>query len=454
MPLRRLVRLATRRLAAGVQRGVEVGGRAARVAAPVVGGASKRKAAAKGGHTAAWLKARRGGGRADKTRVDKARPDKSRGGKTWGGKGRTGKAATKRGRKAARRPAAPLGVLDALGFFIAAGLIVATAARSPAAHAAATAAAEPGRGRLAEHPLAIPAKGWRDILKRTWTNFNNDRIMDTAGGVTFFSLLALFPALAAFVSLYGLFFDRHDLAKQLSLASGFVPRDILTFFAGELTRIASSGSGKLGTAFAVSLLLSLWSANGAVKALFGGLNVAYEERETRGFLHLTALTLAFTLGGIVFALAAIGAVVVAPAALQFLHVDAGGAWLAALRWPVILLVLALGLSVVYRYGPSRSKPNWRWITPGGLLAAVLWLVASLLFSWYVASIANFNKTYGSLGAVVGFMTWLWYSTIIVLVGAELNAEIEHQTTVDTTAGGPRPPGERGAAMADSVGEAR
>ena len=423
MPLRRLVRLATRRFASGVRGSAVAAGRAA--AALQTPPKSKRGAKASFKRGASPAKSAR-----------KAHPKPVR-----------------RGRKPVRRRvAAPLGVLDAQGVFIAAGLFLATAPGPRTA--AAVAAAEPDRGRRARHPLAIPAKGWRDILGRTWTNFNNDRIMATAGGVTFFALLALFPALGAFVSLYGLFFDRHDIAKQLTLLSGFVPGDVVTFFSGELTRIAASGGGKLGVAFAVSLLLSLWSANGAVKALFGGLNVAYEERETRGFVQLTALTLGFTLGGIAFALLAITAVVVAPAALTFLHVDAGGWWLATLRWPALLAMLAFGLSVIYRFGPSRRQPRWRWITPGGLLAAVLWLGASLLFSWYVSNFAHFNKTYGSLGAVVGFMTWLWYSTIIVLVGAELNAEIEHQTTVDTTVGGPRPPGVRGAAMADSVGEAR
>ena len=204
----------------------------------------------------------------------------------------------------------------------------------------------------------------------------------------------------------------------------------------------------------MSLVLSLWSGAGAVRALVDGLNVAYEEKETRTFIHVTVLTLGLTVGAILFALLAVAAVVVAPALMTFLRLDAGAGWIAALRWPALVVVLALGLSLVYRYGPSRAQPRWRWITPGGILAAVLWLAASLAFSWYVANFANFNKTYGSLGAVVGFMTWLWYSTIIVLFGAELNAEIEHQTGVDTTAGQSRPLGARGAAMADTVGAAR
>ena len=368
------------------------------------------------------------------------------------------------------------GRLDALGFFIAAGLIVAwprersvwrtwkeegwrgLMAPPPATVTAGAPhqadVAEPGRGRAASHPAQIPLPGWKDILVRTWKEFNDDRIMATAGGVTFFTLLALFPAMAAFVSLYGLFLDVATAREHLNFLSGFLPRDALNFVGDEMSRIAAGGGGKLSLAFAASLLLSLWSANGAVKALFDGLNVAYGERERRSFVKLNLLALGFTVGAIAFAILAVAAVVAAPVAMRFLHVDAGGWWLAALRWPVLLVLLALLLSAVYRFGPSRQKPRWRWITPGGVLAAVLWLAASLLFSWYVAEFANFNKTYGSLGAVVGFMTWLWYSTIIVLLGAELNAEIEHQTAVDTTTGSPQPMGARGARMADTLGESK
>lgn len=399
-------------------------------------------------------------------------------------KGRTRVAKPPRPKTARKpRPAAPMGAIDALGFILAAGALLAwpreggsgwervrrtvrekglvnaaAAALAAPLHAQiaardpqAAALAEPGRGRDAAHPLAIPPGGWADILRRTWSEFNQDRIVATAGGVTFFSLLAMFPALAAFVSLYGLFFDVSQAREHLKIISGFVPHDIVAFIGDEMTRIASGGGGKLGVAFAISLLLSLWSANGAVKALFDGLNVAYGERESRGIVKLNLISLGFTFGALLFTLLAIAAVVAAPAVLGFLHLDAGSVWLAELRWPVLLALLGLGLSAVYRYGPSRQHPRWVWITPGGLLAAVLWMAASLLFSWYVANFGHFNKTYGSLGAVVGFMTWLWYSTIIVLFGAELNAEIEHQTAVDTTTGHARPMGARGAKMADTLG---
>ena len=385
--------------------------------------------------------------------------------------------------KAERVPV--LGRMEAFGFFVAAGVILAAAVsrsgRAPGVvasgggrgtpvlaglldlisahpHVPASPAhaerAEPGRGRAAESPSEIPPRGWRDVLARTFAEFGRDRIMSVAAGVTFFALLALFPAIGAFVSLYGLVADVHQAERQLSLLRGIVPPGVIDFVGGEMKRIAAARSGGLGLAFAVSLLISLWSANGAVKALFDGLNVAYEERESRGLVKLNLISLAFTLGGLLFVALALSAVVVVPIVLHVLHLDrVGGAWLAELRWPVLLLITAGLISLIYAIGPSRTRPRWSWITWGGGFAAVLWVGASLLFSWYVADFAHYDKTYGSLGAVVGFMTWIWYSTIIVLFGAELNSELEHQTAVDTTVGAPKPMGARGAKMADTLGAA-
>ena len=326
---------------------------------------------------------------------------------------------------------------------------------------ASVAAAEqalPDRGRSAEHPFQIPASGWRDIGARVAADFGRDRIMATAGGVTFFSLLALFPALAAFVSLYGLFADVHTVREQLRILAGFMPHDILNFVGEEIIRIADGKKGGLGVAFVLSLLFSLWSANGAVKALFDGLNVAYEERERRSFVRLNLISLGFTLGSLLFSVLALATIVAAPVALGFvrsrLHLDMDDLWWAELRWPAMLAILVGALSLLYRFGPSREHARWAWLTPGSLFAALMWVAASLAFSFYVSNFGHFNATYGSLGAVIGFMTWLWYSTIIVLVGAELNSEIEHQTAVDTTTGPAKAMGERGAKMADTLGETR
>jgi len=310
---------------------------------------------------------------------------------------------------------------------------------------------EPGRGRSARSPLQIPWRGWRDILWRTWKGFNRDQIPTVAGGMTFFLLLAMFPGLTAFVSLYGLFADVHDVLEQVEALGGVAPRPAVVFLGEQMIRIAQQRTSTLSLAFATSLLLSIWSAGSGMKALFRGLNVAYEERERRGFVVLTATSLAFTLGTILFLLAWVGLVVALPQVLPFFHPLTP--WLHALRWPVLLALTVLVLALVYRYGPSREHARWRWVTWGGAVAALLWLGASALYSWYVANLAHYDRTFGSLGAAVGGLIWLWLSSVVVLFGAELNAEIEHQTAVDSTTGPPLPMGKRGATMADTVGPA-
>lgn len=314
-------------------------------------------------------------------------------------------------------------------------------------------ASEPGRGRAATKPQEVPALGWKDIALRTWRSLNADRLPAVAGGIAFYGLLSLFPTMAAFVSLYGLFFDVATAQQQLSYLTGVVPADVLTFIGEEMTRIAGSRGSDLSLTFGVSLLLALWGANAASKALFDGLNVAYHEREKRNFIKLNLQTLAFTLGAIVFLILAVGAIVVVPVLFNLLPLGIGAALLSLLRWPILVGFMTLGLAALYRFGPSRRPARWRWLTAGAVTAAVLWLVASLAFSWYVSNIANYAATYGSLGAVVGLMMWLYVSALVVLLGAELNSELEHQTAVDTTTGGRRPMGRRGAVVADSLGEA-
>src|SRR3954452_21211986 len=314
---------------------------------------------------------------------------------------------------------------------------------------------EHGRGREATSPHEIPAKGWKDILWRTYEEINKDRILAVAAGVTFYGLLALFPALAALVSIYGLFADPATIQDHLNLLSGVLPGGALDIIGEQVKRITSKGSGTLGFTFFSGLAISLWSANAGVKAVFDALNVAYGEEEKRGFIALNLRSLAFTLGMIVFALVAIGAIVVVPVLLNFIGLGKVTEWTISLaRWPVLLGAIVLVLAVLYRYGPSRDTAQWRWISAGSLVAAVVWGISSMLFSWYVANFGNYNETYGSLGAVIGFMTWMWLSTTVVLVGAELNAEIEHQTAHDTTEGPQKPLSARGARMADSVGAAK
>ena len=324
-------------------------------------------------------------------------------------------------------------------------------ALTPGAEVASVAAAEPGRGRAAESPQDIPARGWRDIFSRTSREFNSDRIPAVAGGVTFFGLLAVFPGLAAFVSLYGLFADVKAAREQLRLLAGLVPRDALNFMGEQMIRLAGDEAPKLGLAFAFSLLLSLVSANAGMKALFDGLNIAYEEREKRSLIKLNLISLGFTLAALVFLLTAFAAVVAVPIALALVGLKGVGL-MAVLRWPLLFGGAVLALEVFYRYGPSRERAQWRWITCGSVAGAGLWLAASMAFSFYVSHFAHYDRTYGSLGAAVGFMSWMWLSIIVVLAGAELNAEIEHQTAVDSTTGEPQVMGKRGARMADTLGK--
>jgi len=311
-----------------------------------------------------------------------------------------------------------------------------------------------GRGRTATSPPDIPAKGWKDILLRVYRGVSDDRIVANAAGVVFFALLALFPAIAALVSIYGLFADPTTISQHLDSASGVMPGGALDVIRDQLTRLTSQGSATLGVSFVIGLAISLWSANGGIKALFDALNVVYEEKEERSFIRLNATSLAFTLGVLLFLLIALAAVIALPVALNHLPLKSVTALVLKIaRWPMLLILVGLALALIYCHGPSRRKAQWRWISPGSALAAISWIIASLLCSWYAANFGSYNKTYGSLGAVIGFMTWMWLSIIVILIGGKLNAEIEHQSARDSTAGRGKPLGRRGAKMADTVGEA-
>lgn len=312
---------------------------------------------------------------------------------------------------------------------------------------------EPGRGRAAVKPTDFPKAGWTDILWRVWKAFGGDRLGATAAGVAFYVVLGVFPGLSAFVSLYGLFFDPATAREQLRLFYGLLPPDALQLLGEQMTRIAGAPSPGLGLAFFFSLALALWSANGAVKALFDGLNVAYHETEKRSIIRFNLMTLGFTLGGIVFILTVVSAVVLAPLAFAVFGVD-GAQVFAVARWPLLFIVNVFVLQIVYRYGPSRQRPRWRWVTWGSVIAAAVWMAASAGFSWYLQTFARYQVTYGSLGAFAGFMVWTWLSILILLLGAELNASMEHQTAQDTTTGAPLPLGDRGALVADTIGPRR
>ncbi len=311
------------------------------------------------------------------------------------------------------------------------------------------------RGRYAAAPSDIPSSGWKDILLRVYNDISSHRILAIAAGVTFYALLAVFPAIAALVSLYGLFADPGTIASNLDKLSAILPGGAVDVVRDQITLVASKGHGTLGATFMFGLAVALWSANAGVKALFDALNVVYDEQEKRGFIRLNAISLLFTTASIVFLLLALAAMVAFPVALQALGFGAGRAVIVRLiSAPILFAIVVVGLALLYRYGPSRDAPRWRWISWGSVFAAAGWIIVSMLFSWYAANFGSFNKTYGSLGAVVGFMMWIWLSAIVILIGAELNAEMEHQTARDTTSGRPKPMGWRGATMADTVGAPR
>jgi membrane protein len=313
-------------------------------------------------------------------------------------------------------------------------------------------AVERGRGRRARTPSEIPWRGWKDVFVRTYREILDDRLLALAAGVAFYSLVALFPAIAAGVSSYALFANVATISKHLSIASDIVPAGSLDLLGDEISRIAAKSDGKLTFGFLLGLVIALWSANAGMKAIFDALNIIYDEDEKRGLIWLNVVSLFFTVCAIAAVGVAVALVVVFPLFLaafglsNFDHPVVG-----YLRWPVMFALMIFGLSVLYRYGPSRRLAKWRWLSVGSVFAALAWLAVSSLFSWYLGNFANYNATYGALGAVVGLMMWMWLSTIVVLVGAELNSEIEHQTAHDTTVGPTRPLGGRGAVMADTVG---
>ena len=305
------------------------------------------------------------------------------------------------------------------------------------------------RAHGAESPSALPSGGWKDALKRTFREVSSDHVMLVAAGVTFYVLLALFPALAAMVSIYGLFADPAVIQDHIAALEGVLPGGAMTVISDQLESLVSQGSTGLGFAFVIGLGASLWSANAGVKSIFEALNIAYEETEERSFIKLTLTAFAFTLGGLFLVILAIGAVLAVPAILQNFPLGATVETLINwLRWPILLVVVALLIALLYRYGPSRQPAKWRWLSWGSGIAALLWLLFSVLFSWYAANFGSYDATYGSLGAVIGFMTWIWISTIVVITCAELNSELEHQTMADTTTGPEEPMGARGAVMAD------
>jgi membrane protein len=300
------------------------------------------------------------------------------------------------------------------------------------------------RGRHAATPLEMTQLGWSDVLARSWTEALDDRVFSVAAGVAFYAL----------ISIYGLFTSPAEIATQLGPFLALLPDAARALIEEQAIRIAAKPSATLSLTLVASLAVALWSANAAIKAIFDALNVIYDEREKRSFVHFNLVSLGVTLSAIILLTVLLFLIAVAPGLIRLLpYAPVLEAMVTYLRWPVMFVMITLSLAILYLIGPSRRAPRFIWLLPGALAAALLWVAASGGFSWYVSTLGDYAATYGSLATVVVFMTWLWLSSSIILMGAELNAELEHQTARDTTIGQPKPLGMRGAVMADNVGPA-
>jgi membrane protein len=308
-------------------------------------------------------------------------------------------------------------------------------------------------GREAERPSEIPPRGWFAILKRVKAEVKEDNVTLLAAGVAFYAMLAIFPAIIAVVTVYGMVADPAQVQSQVGEFAKSLPSGADELLTGQLENVTQAGRQSLSIGLAVSLLAVLWTASGGVQGLVKGLNLVYDEKETRGFLKLRGLSLLLTLGAILMAVVAIALVAVFPAVIDDLNLGQVGELAASIaRWVVLALLALAAVAVLYRYAPDRANPRWRWVSWGAMVALVLWLLGSIGFSWYVDNFGKYNQTYGTLAAVIILLLWLFLSAFAVLLGAEIDAEIERQTARDTTTGPERPMGQRDAEVADTVGE--
>jgi membrane protein len=318
---------------------------------------------------------------------------------------------------------------------------------------ATTASLDDGRGRDADSPTDIPAKGWMDVLKRTLAQVKSDNVPVVAGGVAFYIFLSLVPALLALILVYGLVADPSDVGRQIGDYLTALPKEAQATILQQLKHITEQDTGGLGVGLVVSVLAALYSASKGVQGLIAALNVAYDEEETRKFLKLRLTSLGLTLAVIVGAAVGVGGMAVLGAVAAHLG-TAGGIALTVLRWPLLAAFLVLGLAALYRYAPDRDRAKWRWVTPGAILATILWVIGSVAFSIYASVAGNFTETYGTLATTVVLLLWLLLSAYVIILGAEFDAETERQTARDSTKGPRRPLGQRDAYAADTVAAGR
>jgi membrane protein len=283
---------------------------------------------------------------------------------------------------------------------------------------------------------------------------NDNNIFLAAGGVTYALLVALFPGLAALVSIYGLLLDPAQVEKQAEAMAQILPPETAAMIGAELHQLVTASTNALSISAGVALLFALWSASRGMSGLINALDIAYREKETRGFIKLNLIAIELTLFVLIGGTVTIALVGVLPIVVEAIGLGPIAKWvLLILEWPLLIAVVLTGLAVLYRYGPDRRAARWRWISPGAIIATVLWLIGSLGFTIYVSHFNSFDKTYGSLGGVVVMLTWLWLSAFVALFGAVINAETERQTVADTTVGDPKPMGNRSAFAADTLAKA-
>lgn len=308
-------------------------------------------------------------------------------------------------------------------------------------------------GADARTPTDIPSRGWKQILVRTKDEIREDNVALMAAGVAFYALLAIVPALVAAISIWGLVADPGQIQQTIQGFAAGLPQSAADLLTSRMQTIAEASSSSLGWALALSLVASLWAASTGTKGLMNAVNSAYDENETRGFLEVRGLAIALTIGGILFGLLLVGLIAVVPAVLGIVGLGATGEALVRWgRWPVLALAVVAALAVIYRFAPDRDHPRWEWASAGSGIATVTWLAASAGFAWYVSSFGTYDETYGSMAGVVVLMLWLFLSSFAILIGAEINSEMERQTRRDTTSGAPQPMGERNAYVADTMPE--
>jgi membrane protein len=299
--------------------------------------------------------------------------------------------------------------------------------------------------------LHIPLKGWWQVAQRVWTESSRDNLSVVSAGCAFYALFAVFPALSALIALYGLTADPATVEQQFGPLSSVLPPQAYQMVIEQIGRLAQTSSQSLGWGLAVSLFIALWSVSNLTQAMFAALNIAYEETERRSLLRFYLSAFTFAMLGILSGALMLLAIVYVPILFAYAgYSETFETMVRVARWPLLALIVLILLALLYRYGPCRRAAQWRWVSVGSVFATVLWLIASAGFSFYVSHFANYDKIYGSLGAVIVLLFWLYLSFYIVLLGAEINAELELQTAKDTTSGAAKPMGERGAFVADHV----